>query len=82
MPYVVDDAEFSNLMVELKVANTLSDNILGQVEYMKWSCYLVVVLEVIALGMFYFEWRYPHLVKKWFYPPESDKTAPLVSNAV
>ena len=82
MPYVVDDADFSKMMVEIQVQNTLSDKLLEQVDYMKWSCYLVVVLEVVALGMFYFEWRYPHLVKKWFCPPESDKTVPLVSNAV
>lgn len=50
--------------------------------YMKCYCYLVVVLQVIALGIFLIEWRYQHLVKKWFYPPESDKTVPLVSDAV
>ena len=50
--------------------------------YMKCSCYLVVVLEVVALEMFVIEWRYQRLVKEWSYPPESDKTVPLVSNAV
>ena len=82
MPYVVDDADFSKFMVELEVSNKISDNILKHVEVMNYSFYFIVIAEVITLGLLFFEWRYPHLVKKWFSPPETEKTSPLVSNAV
>lgn len=82
MPYTVDDADFSKLMLDLQVSNTISEKILKEVDFMKWTCYLVIALEIITVITMYVEWRFPHLIKKWFYPPESDKTVSLVANAV
>lgn len=82
MPYVVNDADFSKMMVEVEVSNKLSERILKHIEFLDYWFYFWVGALILSIFSMYFEWRYPHLVKKWFYPPESDKTAPLVSNAV
>ncbi len=82
MPYVVNDADFSKMMVEVEVSNKLAEKILKHIEYIDNWFYFWMILTVICIVFTLFEWRFPYLVKKWCYPPESDKTASLIANAV
>jgi hypothetical protein len=85
MPYVVNDADFSKMMVDVQVSNSLNEKLIKHMEKLDYWFYFLVTAEIICLIVVFLEWRFPHLVKKYLYPPETkpdDKTAPLVSNAV
>lgn len=85
MPYVVNDADFSKMMVELEVSNNLNGKLIKHMEKLDYWFYFLITAEVVCLVLLFLEWRFPHLVKKYLYPPETktdDKAAPLLSNAV
>lgn len=85
MPYVVNDADFSKMMVDVQVSNALNEKLLKHMEMLDYWFYFLVCAEIVLGILLVLEWRFPHLVKKYLYPPEAkpdDKTAPLVLNAV
>jgi len=81
MPYVVNDDDFNEMMTELKVSNTIGGQVLGHMKWMDDMFIALIVMEFVVIGAMIFEWRFPHLVKKWFMPPEEDKKAPLLAAA-
>jgi len=85
MPYVVNDADFSKMMVDVQVSNSLNQALIKHMEKLDYWFYFLVTAEIICLIVVFLEWRFPHLVKKYLYPPETkqdDKAAPLISNVV
>jgi hypothetical protein len=85
MPYVVNDVDFSKMMVDVQVSNSLNEKLIKHMEKLDYWFYFLVTAEIICLIVVFLEWRFPHLVKKYLYPPETtpdDKTAPLISNVV
>ena len=85
MPYVVNDDDFSKMMVDVQVSNSLNEKLIKHMEKLDYWFYFLVTAETICMIVLFLEWRFPHLVKKYLYPPETkqdDKTAPLISNVV
>lgn len=76
MPYVVNDDDFSKMMVEIQVNNEIGKDILIQLNKSSNIMLFMVILEVVCIAVMLFEWRFPHIVQSWCMPPSSSRSKP------